>query len=175
MFGVVSVSLMLVAYALEQRAPWFVLLFAGACGASSIYGFLAGAWPFGIVEAVWTIVAVRRWRARTGRQGHHGSRPIACAMAALSPAERDRYDGLRRRVLGAVREVKDTTIGFLVRVDDSASAPEIAEWMALEHRCCPFLTLQLVFKDDGTAWIDIGGSAAIKDFLRDEFKSFASA
>ena len=61
LFGLASVSGMLIAYALEERAPMFVLLFAGACGASSVYGFLAGAWPFGAVEAVWTAVAVRRW------------------------------------------------------------------------------------------------------------------
>src|SRR5262245_739932 len=64
LFGVASVSLMLIAYALEDRAPMFVLLFAGACAASSSYGFLAGAWPFGVVEAVWTAVAIRRWRLR---------------------------------------------------------------------------------------------------------------
>jgi hypothetical protein len=45
--------------------------------------------------------------------------------------------------------------------------------MALEHRCCPFLMLQLGPRDDGTTWIDIGGSAAIKAFLEDELKAFA--
>jgi len=52
---------MLVFYALEDRAHWFVLLFAVACLMSSIYGFLQGAWPFGAVEGVWTLVALRRW------------------------------------------------------------------------------------------------------------------
>jgi len=57
---------MFVAYALEERAAAFVLLVAGACGASSIYGFIAGTWPFGIVEAVWTVV---RWDLdRNGRK-----------------------------------------------------------------------------------------------------------
>lgn len=64
LFGLFSVTAMLVFYALEERAPAFVLLFASACAASSIYGFLQGAWPFGIVEAVWTGVAIRRWRGR---------------------------------------------------------------------------------------------------------------
>ena len=68
LFGVVSVSAMLVFYALEARAPVFVALFAGACAASSVYGFLQGAWPFGIVEAVWAGVALRRWRARVVRE-----------------------------------------------------------------------------------------------------------
>ena len=60
-FGLVAVSLMLACYALEDRSPWFVLGFAGACVLGSTYGFLQGAWPFGLVEGVWSLVAVRRW------------------------------------------------------------------------------------------------------------------
>ena len=63
-FGLVAVSAMLAFYALEERSPWFVLAFAGACMLASAYGFLQGAWPFGVVEAVWALVAVRRWWAR---------------------------------------------------------------------------------------------------------------
>ena len=62
LFGLFAVSAMLVFYALENRSRWFVLAFAGACGLGSIYGFLQGAWPFGIVECVWMFVAIRRWR-----------------------------------------------------------------------------------------------------------------
>jgi hypothetical protein len=64
-FGLVAVTLMLVTYALEARSHWYILAFAGACGLGSAYGFLQGAWPFGIVEAIWAGVALRRWsRAR---------------------------------------------------------------------------------------------------------------
>ena len=61
-FGLCAVSSMLVFYALEKRSSWFVLLFAGSCVLASIYGFLQGAWPFGLVEAVWALVAGWRWR-----------------------------------------------------------------------------------------------------------------
>ena len=60
-FGLFSVTAMLVAYALEERHRCFVLAFAGSCALGSIYGFLQGAWPFGLVEAIWALVAVRRW------------------------------------------------------------------------------------------------------------------
>jgi len=60
-YGLFAVTLMLVTYALEQRSHWFVLAFAGACLLGSSYGFLRGAWPFGLVEAVWAVVAFRRW------------------------------------------------------------------------------------------------------------------
>ncbi len=63
-YGLVSVALMLVFYAVEDRSPWFVLAFAAACLLASSYGVLQGAWPFGVVEAVWSIIAVRRWRLR---------------------------------------------------------------------------------------------------------------
>ena len=60
-FGLFAVTAMLVCYALEDRSPWFVLAFAVACALGSAYGFLQGAWPFGIVEAIWSLVALRRW------------------------------------------------------------------------------------------------------------------
>ena len=60
-FGLSAVIAMLVFYTLEARSPWFVLAFAGACGLASIYGFLQGAWPFGLVEAAWLLVALHRW------------------------------------------------------------------------------------------------------------------
>jgi len=61
-FGLLAVILMLVLYALERRSRWFALALAGACLLGSAYGFLHGAWPFGLVEAVWSIIAVRRWQ-----------------------------------------------------------------------------------------------------------------
>ena len=63
-FGLFAVTAMLVTYALESRSTWFVLAFAGACVLGSVYGFLQGAWPFGIVEAIWSAVAARRWWAK---------------------------------------------------------------------------------------------------------------
>jgi hypothetical protein len=60
-FGLFAVTAMLVCYALEARSPWFILAFAVSCTLGSIYGFLQGAWPFGLVEAVWSVVAIRRW------------------------------------------------------------------------------------------------------------------
>jgi hypothetical protein len=65
LFGLFAVTAMLVTYALESRSTWFILAFAVACLLGSAYGFLQGAWPFGVVEAIWSVVAVRRWyRAR---------------------------------------------------------------------------------------------------------------
>ena len=65
LFGLLTVSAMLVCYALEDRSPRYVLGFAATCVLASVYGFLQGAWPFGVVEAIWTVVALRRWRLRT--------------------------------------------------------------------------------------------------------------
>ncbi len=61
LFGLLAVSAMLICYALESRSIWFILGFAFSCALGSAYGFLQGAWPFGLVEGVWTIVAARRW------------------------------------------------------------------------------------------------------------------
>ena len=58
LFGLVAVTATLVFYALEDRSPLFILAFAGGCLASSVYGFLQGAWPFGLVDAVWALLAI---------------------------------------------------------------------------------------------------------------------
>ncbi len=60
-FGVLAVGTMLLFYALERRSPWFILAFAGSCVLSSVYGFLQGAWPFGVIEGIWSLVALKRW------------------------------------------------------------------------------------------------------------------
>jgi hypothetical protein len=66
---------MLITYALESRSLWFILAFAGACLLGSVYGFLQGAWPFGLVEAIWAVVAVRRWRLARRRLSGEAKRP----------------------------------------------------------------------------------------------------
>ena len=61
LFGLFAVTGMLVTYALEKRSSWYILGFAGFCALGSAYGFLQGAWPFGVVELIWAGVAARRW------------------------------------------------------------------------------------------------------------------
>jgi hypothetical protein len=63
LFGLLAVTSMMVCYALEKRSRWFILGFAFSCVLGSVYGFLQGAWPFGIIEAVWAVVATRRWQS----------------------------------------------------------------------------------------------------------------
>ncbi len=64
MFGVIALSFMMLMYALERRHSGFVLAFSAGCLLSSAYGFLSGAWPFGVVELVWSVVALRRYLTR---------------------------------------------------------------------------------------------------------------
>lgn len=61
LFGLFAVTALLVCYAFGSRSAWFILGYAFSCALGSAYGFLQGAWPFGLVEAVWTFVAARRW------------------------------------------------------------------------------------------------------------------
>lgn len=63
LFGVFAVTAMMILYAFD-RSPHFILAFAGACVLASLYGFLQGAWPFGVVEVVWAFVAVGRWHRK---------------------------------------------------------------------------------------------------------------
>jgi hypothetical protein len=60
-FGLFAVTAMVVCYSFERRSSWFVLCFAISCLLGSAYGFLQGAWPFGLVELVWSAIAARKW------------------------------------------------------------------------------------------------------------------
>jgi hypothetical protein len=79
LFGLFAVTAMLVSYALERRSPWFILAFALSCGLGSAYGFLLRSWPFGLVEAVWALVALRRWMLTCRRRGGGAGAPSAAA------------------------------------------------------------------------------------------------
>lgn len=61
-FGVSALTFMMLMYALERRNNGFTLAFACGCALASLYGFISGAWPFGVVEAMWALVALRRFR-----------------------------------------------------------------------------------------------------------------
>jgi hypothetical protein len=60
-FGLFAVTAMMLCYAFENRSRWFVIGFAASCVVASIYGFLQGAWPFGLVEGIWSAIAARKW------------------------------------------------------------------------------------------------------------------
>jgi hypothetical protein len=62
LFGLFSVTAMVVFYALERKHRAYILAFSAACVLGSMYGFLQGAWPFGVVELVWSAIAFNRWR-----------------------------------------------------------------------------------------------------------------
>jgi hypothetical protein len=75
-FGAVAVTFMMLMYALERRGRRFVLAFACGCLLSSTYGFLAGTWPFGAVEAIWAVIALRRWHTSKPPIGASSEHPL---------------------------------------------------------------------------------------------------
>lgn len=76
LFGLIAVTLMLVFYALEARSPLFILGFSASCVMGSAYGFLQGAWPFGLVEGVWSLVALNRYMDQRREMLRRGPRLI---------------------------------------------------------------------------------------------------
>jgi hypothetical protein len=76
-FGLFAVSVMVICYALEGRNQLFILAFAASCVLASTYGFLQGAWPFGMVEALWSVIAVKRWWSASRMHGSAAAREAA--------------------------------------------------------------------------------------------------
>ena len=61
-YGAVAVTFMMAMYSLERRGRRYVLAFAFGCLLSSSYGFASGTWPFGVVEAIWSVES--DWRGQ---------------------------------------------------------------------------------------------------------------
>ena len=93
-FGACAVTFMMLMYALERRGRRFILAFACGCALSSAYGFLAGTWPFGVVEAIWAAVALRRY-VQTSPETHGPSPEAAEFRDVAQEPDRDRV--LQRR------------------------------------------------------------------------------
>jgi hypothetical protein len=151
-YGAVAVTFMMLMYALERRGSAFVAAFACGCALASSYGFLAGTWPFGVVEAVWAIVALRRWLTlRNARPMAPTLRsspaiavseatpnvPIACTLTASDAAERvRRWRALARRANPTMaRHERGVEVRWPV---DEADARELATLVAAERECCTF-------------------------------------
>jgi hypothetical protein len=75
-FGAVAVTFMMLMYALERRGRRFILAFACGCLLSSTYGFLAGTWPFGVVEAIWAVIALQRWHTSKPQADANSEHPL---------------------------------------------------------------------------------------------------
>jgi hypothetical protein len=91
LFGLPAVTAMLIFYALEDRNPGFIIAFAGACALASIYGFLQGAWPLGVIEAIWV------WRWRNVQTDPRPSSWPACAAKSSPPMPMRTKPGYGRR------------------------------------------------------------------------------
>jgi hypothetical protein len=151
-YGAAAVTFMMLMYALERRGPAFVAAFACGCVLASVYGFLAGTWPFGVVEAIWATVALRRWLTlRSERSaspmlrspppvagsGAAPNVPIACTLTAGDAAERvRRWRALATRANPTMtRREGGVEVRWPLR---EADAQELATLVAAERECCQF-------------------------------------
>ncbi len=97
--------------------------------------------------------------------------PIACRLEALTPDERARESALLREHLAAFVEVRERGDGYSYRYpDDPALYVRMAELVALEHRCCPFLTFVLEWPGaEAVPWLHISSGERVKAFVAGTF------
>ena len=93
-------------------------------------------------------------------------------MKAISSSERSRYDVLLKKLKASVKQQRELKDGYAWELDGKGiSLPEAAEWVTMERRCCPFLTLQLeAVGNDLDYWVKLTGPEGAKAFLVAEFK-----
>lgn len=117
------------------------------------------------------MTSMARGRAPDHREGSREDIPIACVLEALTPDQRKREGTLLDEHLRAVEEVAEREDGYSFRYGPDVSLfARMAELVALEHRCCPFLDFQLEWRGaDRPPWLHVGGGARVKPFVRDTF------
>jgi hypothetical protein len=98
--------------------------------------------------------------------------PLACNLRAFNAEEHERYADLTKQLRSAVAEENELDDGYALRIAVERLSPvAIAEWIALEQRCCPFFGFELRFEaDGGPVWLHLTGRPGIKDFIRDKFR-----
>jgi hypothetical protein len=107
--------------------------------------------------------------ADPGRRTSEGQ-PIVCMKHTFSAEDRRRYDELRARILAAAISTTETPKGFRLELRDVVAPVDVAEWAVLERRCCPFLEISLLLNGAAPTVVELAGSAAVKAFLRKEFR-----
>jgi hypothetical protein len=102
-----------------------------------------------------------------------GSPVFACNLKAIGAAERPRYNDLSRRLRSAVRDWSELPDGHALKLDGKTiSLPEVAEWIAMERLCCPFLTLQLSASGNQADWLlKLTGPEGVKPLVQAEFRA----
>ena len=98
------------------------------------------------------------------------SAPLACNIRAISAAERPRYNHLIKRLRIAIQDRSELPDGYAYKLNmEKLTLPEVAEWIAMEHLCCPFLRFQLDVKGNGDSQLTLRGPVGVKAILREEF------
>ena len=96
---------------------------------------------------------------------------FACNLKAIGAAERPRYSDLVKRIRAAMRERSEISNGYAFKLDSqTVTLPEAAEWISMERKCCPFLTLQLSASGNHPDWLlTVTGPEGVKPLLDAEF------
>src|SRR5438309_9469827 len=96
---------------------------------------------------------------------------IACNLPPFQPAERTKWRALLDRVSSSITETRELSNGYALRIDTTKTTlVEVAQWVTLERKCCPFFEFRLrIHGQDGTLWLDLTGPPKVKEFIRDDF------
>jgi hypothetical protein len=126
--------------------------------------------PFSLSLPALALVGCTRAGAEVSRQGAADEPPIACKLGALSPAEQEHHAALLQRLGTMTEKTSETADGYVVHLHrDEAGFLQVAEWITLERRCCPFLNFDLTWKaGDEAPALQLGGRKGVKEFLAAE-------
>ena len=93
--------------------------------------------------------------------------PIACNLKALTAEQRKQLGRTGEHVISAITASRELNDGYTFRVDPAkASLMDVAQWLELWRRCCPFYEFQIDFHAaDASVWLSVKGRPGVKEYI----------
>lgn len=98
---------------------------------------------------------------------------FACDLSALTDEQRNRHHQVYHWLTELRLSVRGLDNGYAFEYADIVDTyPLLGEFIALEHRCCPFFHLTLEVEPQAkSVWLHVTGVEGVKEFAYAEFLS----
>lgn len=93
--------------------------------------------------------------------------PIACNLKALTSEQRKQLAHIGEHVISAIGASRELANGYAFRIDPTkASLLDVAQWLDLWRRCCPFYEFQVQLQAaDAVVWLSVTGRPGVKEYI----------
>ena len=96
-----------------------------------------------------------------------------CIVDVMLGGEAERYAATHEWLRSAIRTSKELPSGYALGLaSDADTLPKLAEFIALERQCCPFLDFVVrIERSSDLVWLELTGGEGVQSFLAAELVS----